>query len=307
MVDHQLLKIYTVILNWNNFTDTEKCVDSLLAIKDSRIKPLIVDNHSSDNSATLLKAKYNNIPILVSDQNKGYADGMNLGIKYALNNSADYIIISNNDIIYQNNFLSPLLELIQKDNSIGIVSPKVLYTYDKQTIYCAGADFNFLRASGVAAYQGKNSSDFGNDIREVSMAEGSCFLAKKDVFEKAGLFSEDFFMYFEDLEFSDRVRKQFKIFYTPFSIIYHKGGGGTNWSNHSPLYYYYYTRNRYLYFKKFRFSVKIYILLYSLLVSLVKLITLGVNSLSQKNDGKNRARMSSLIKGNLEGIKVFFN
>lgn len=307
MVDHQLLKIYTVILNWNNFTDTEKCVDSLLAIKDSRIKPLIVDNHSSDNSATLLKAKYNNIPILVSDQNKGYSGGMNLGIKYALNNSADYIIISNNDIIYQNNFLSPLLELIQKDNSIGIVSPKVLYTYDKQTIYCAGADFNFLRASGVAAYQGKNSSDFGNDIREVSMAEGSCFLAKKDVFEKAGLFSEDFFMYFEDLEFSDQVRKQFKIFYTPFSIIYHKGGGGTNWSNHSPLYYYYYTRNRYLYFKKFRFSVKIYILLYSLLVSLVKLITLGVNSLSQKNDGKNRARMSSLIKGNLEGIKVFFN
>jgi GT2 family glycosyltransferase len=307
MIDQQLLKIYVVILNWNNFADTEKCVDSLLAINDSRIKPLIVDNYSSDNSAALLKAKYNNIPILVSDLNIGYAGGMNLGIKYALNNSADYIIVSNNDIIYQNNFLSPLLELLQKDNLIGIVSPKVLYTHDIQTIYCAGADFIFLRASGVAAFQGKNSTDFGNEVREVSMAEGSCFLARKDVFEKVGLFSEDFFMYFEDLEFSDRVRKHFKIFYTPFSIIYHKGGGGTKWSNHSSLYYYYYTRNRYLYFKKFSLSLKIYILLYSLLVSLVKLITLGVNSLSQKNDGKNRARISSLIRGNLEGIKAFFN
>jgi GT2 family glycosyltransferase len=306
-LDPTSLKIYVVILNWNNFGDTEKCVDSLLTINDSRIKPIIVDNHSTDDSFILLKSKYNSLPILVSDKNKGYAGGMNIGIKYALSSSADYIIISNNDIIYQNDFLSPLLELMKKDNSIGIVSPKILYTYDKRTIYCAGADFNFLRASGVAAFQGENSTDFGNEIREVSMAEGSCFLAKKNVFEKAGLFSEDFFMYFEDLEFSDRVRKYFKLFYTPHSIIYHKGGAGSNWKNHSPLYYYYYTRNRYFYFKKYGFFFKIYILFYSLIVSVVKASTIIIDSLHNRNERqKNKIRLSSLLKGTIDGLKYFF-
>lgn len=301
------LKICVIILNWNNFSDTEKCVDSLLEINDSRIIPVIVDNHSTDDSVFFLRKKFISIPLIVADKNGGYAYGMNLGIKYALRNDADHILISNNDIIYENNFLSPLIELLQKDNTIGIVSPKVLYTHDKQTIYCSGADFNLLRAAGVAAFQGKNSNGFGNEIREVTMAEGSCFLAKKEVFEKTGLFSEDFFMYFEDLEFSDRVRKHFKIFYTPFSIVYHKGGGGTNWRNHSPLYYYYYTRNRYKYFKSFNFGIKVYVLIYSLLISLLKATTIIFHLLLLPDKiEKNNPRLSSLIKGNADGIRNYF-
>ncbi|MFZ2322268.1 MAG: glycosyltransferase family 2 protein [Ignavibacteriaceae bacterium] len=305
-MDQASLKIYIVILNWNNFNDTDKCISSLIAINDSRIRIVLVDNHSTDNSASLLKEKYTQIPVLISDSNKGYAGGMNLGIKYALNNLADYIILSNNDIIYPNNFLLPLLELIQKDHSIGIVSPKVLYSNDRQTIYCAGADFKLLRGAGVAAFQGKEANLYANEIREISLAEGSCFLAKKEVFEKAGLLSEVFFMYFEDLEFSDRVRKYFKIYYSPKSIIYHKGGAGSSWKNHSPLYYYYYTRNRYLYFKSYGYLVKVYILLYSLLVSMIKALTIRLKNLSDKNDGRDKERIKSLILGNTDGIKALF-
>lgn len=301
------LRVYAVILNWNNFDDTDKCIHSLLEIKDERIKIVIVDNHSTDNSVELLKEKYLQIPILTTDTNNGYAGGMNIGIKYALDNSANYIIISNNDIIYPKDFLQPLLEIIQSDLSIGIVSPKVLYTYNKQKIYCAGADFNLLRGSGVAAFQGKNTSEFGNEIREISMAEGSCFLARKEVFIKSGLFCEDFFMYFEDLEFSDRVRENFKIFYTPKSIVYHKGGAGFNWKNHSPLYYFYYTRNRYFYFKKYKHPIKIYVLFYSLFVSLAKGLTLVKEFILNKNDRqKYMLCLNSLIRGNSDGIKIFF-
>ncbi len=302
------LKIYVVILNWNNFEDTDKCINSLLAIDDSRIRIVIVDNHSTDNSVPLFKQKYSQFPLLISDSNKGYAGGMNIGIKYAIENSADYIILSNNDIEYPNNFLQPMLELINKDQSIGIVSPKVLYSNSRQNIYCAGADFKIMRGAGVAAYQGKDTKAFGNEIREITMAEGSCFLAKKDVFEKAGLFNEDFFMYFEDLEFSDRVRKHFKLFYTPHSVIYHKGGAGSSWKNHSPLYYYYYTRNRYLYFKKYNIFIKFYVLFYSLFVSLAKALTLVIEYPSNKNErDKNKTRLSTLLKGNIDGIKSFFN
>ena len=306
-MNQELLKIYVVVLNWNNFEDTDKCIQSLIAINDQRIRILIVDNRSTDNSATLLKEKYKHIPILISYSNKGYAGGMNIGIKYALDNYADYIILSNNDIIYPDDFLSPMLELLQSNPSIGIVSPKVLYTNDRKTIYCAGADFKLFRGAGVAAFQGEDFSEYGNEVREISMAEGSCFLAKKEVFEKSGLFSEEFFMYFEDLEFSDRVRKYFKIYYTPKSIIYHKGGAGSSWRNHSPLYYYYYTRNRYLYFKKFNLAIKVYIVLYSLLVSLIKAFTISIEILSKKSDGKNKERIKSLVRGNVDGLKRFFN
>lgn len=294
------------MLNWNNFEDTDKCIKSLLAINDDRIKIVIVDNHSSDNSAMLLKQKYNELPLIISDFNKGYAGGMNIGIKYALENSADYIILSNNDIEYPDNFLGPMLELIQSNKSIGIVSPKVLYSNDRKKIYCAGADFKLLRGAGVAAFQGKEANKYANEIREITMAEGSCLLARKEVFEKAGLLNEEFFMYFEDLEFSDRVRKYFKIYFTPKSIIYHKGGAGSSWENHSPLYYYYYTRNRYLYFKNFNLTVKVYILFYSLIVSLIKGTTITKTNFSKNNDGKNSERIKSLAKGNIDGIKKFF-
>lgn len=295
-----------IILNWNNFEDTDRCIQSLLEINDNRINIVIVDNGSTDKSVSLFKQKYSQFPLLISDSNKGYAGGMNLGIKYALENSADYIILSNNDIEYPPDFLEPMLELFQSNKSIGIVSPKVLYSKDREKIYCAGADFKLLRGAGVAAFQGKEACEYANEVREITMAEGSCLLAKKEVFEKAGLLSEDFFMYFEDLEFSDRVRKYFKIYYTPKSVIYHKGGAGTNWKNHSPLYYYYYTRNRYIYFKSYSFLIKVYILLYSLLVSLIKALTIGLKNLSNENDGKDKERIKSLIRGNTAGIKVLF-
>jgi len=301
------LKIYTVILNWNNFSDTAKCIESLLATNDKRITLVVVDNCSTDNSLNQLKEKYPDLIFLKTDSNLGYAGGMNLGIKYAIEQKADYILISNNDLIYTPDFLSPMLKLISSSDTIGIVSPKVLYTHNKNKIYCAGGYFSLLRASGVAAFRNKNSNLFGNEVRKITMAEGSCFLAKRIVFEKCGLISENFFMYFEDLEFSDRIRKHFDIYYTPDSIVYHKGGAGLNWSEHSKLYYYYYTRNRYLYFNTFDTQIKIYVFFYSILVSMLKFISLVKSFfLNSEIRGTKRSSILALIKGNAEGIRLLW-
>ncbi|GAB4139190.1 MAG: glycosyltransferase family 2 protein [Ignavibacteriales bacterium] len=297
------LKIFAVILNWNNFPDTNNCIKSLLDQNDPRIHIVVVDNHSTDDSVQLIKSNFPELDLIVSEKNLGYAGGMNLGIRYALENGADYIIISNNDIVYSNNFLNPMLELFSKNPEMGIVSPKVLYLHDRNLIYCSGGEFSYLRASGVAFNQGKNSELFDNDIREITMAEGSCYLAKSDVFINCGLISEKFFMYFEDLEFSDRVRKKYKIFYTPFSKVYHKGGAGNSWANHSSLYYYYYTRNRYIYFSSYSFIIKIYVLIYSLMVSLAKSFILIK---SAKKDRKKLQSLKSLYLGNKDGLKELF-
>jgi GT2 family glycosyltransferase len=301
------LKIYTIILNWNNFSDTSKCIESLLSLNDERIVSVVVDNCSSDDSFNQLQEKYPDLIFLKTDSNLGYAGGMNTGIKYAIDNRADYILISNNDIIYTPDFLSPMLKLITSVDSIGIVSPKVLYTHDNNKIYCAGGYFSLLRASGVAAFRNKDSNLFGNETRKISMAEGSCFLAKRIVFEKCGLISEKFFMYFEDLEFSDRVRKHFDIYYTPDSIVYHKGGAGLSWSDHSKLYYYYYTRNRYLYFSEFGFMIRLYVFFYSLSVTVLKFISLLKSSIFDKDNRESKINsISALIKANADGIRLLW-
>lgn len=299
--------VFIIILNWNNFPDTDNCIKSLIEQNDSRIRIIVVDNYSDDDSATKLKSKYPDIKLIVSKQNLGYAGGMNLGIKFSLENNADYIVVSNNDIIYPQNFLEPMLELFTKNSEIGIVSPKVLYMHDKNKIYCSGGEFSYWRASGVAFNQGKNADLFDNEIREITMAEGSCFIAKSEVFRKCGLISEKFFMYFEDLEFSDRVRKFFKIYYTPFSKVYHKGGAGNSWENHSPLYYYYYTRNRYFYFRDKNFIVKLYVTFYSLLISMIKCAVI-LKSLIFNQDVRYKKieSLKSLFKGNIHGLKKMF-
>lgn len=296
---------YIVILNWNNYSDTSKCINSLLNITDDSFRIIVVDNASNDNSGDKLKKEFPDLVHLQTEKNLGYAGGMNLGINYAIKNSADYILISNNDMIYTEKFFNPLFELIRSDNKIGIVCPKVLYMHDKESIYCAGGDFNFWRASGVAAFRNKNTKSYGLLARKISMAEGSSFLARREVFEKCGLIREDFFMYFEDLEFSDRVRKLYDIWYCPDAIVYHKGGAGTSWAVHSPLYYFYYTRNRYLYFSSFNFITKVYVQIYSIIISLLKLTSLLYSFFVMK-ESRSKDAMKKLIRANLLGTKILW-
>jgi len=298
--------IFAIILNWNNYGDTEKCVESLSEVSSIQLNIIIVDNFSDDGSFEKLKNRFFDKVILRTEKNLGYAGGMNLGINYALNNNASHILISNNDMTYEKDFFLPSLKLIESNEKIGIVSPKVLYMHDKSKIYCAGGDFILHRASGVAAYRNQNATTIGLTERKISMAEGSCFLAKAEVFSKCGIFNEKFFMYFEDLEFSDRVRKYFEIWFTPESIVYHKGGGGLSWESHSPLYYYYYTRNRYLYFNSYNLSVKLYVQFYSLLISLLKSFVLLKSIILMGEMKKNIQSLKMLVKANLLGIRLLW-
>lgn len=296
---------FIVILNWNNFPDTSKCIDSLLKINNPSFKIVIVDNCSDDDSAENLRKEFPQLIHLQTTTNLGYAGGMNLGIKFALKNNADFILISNNDMVYSKDFFEPLIQTINSSDKIGVVSPKVLYMHDKEKIYCAGGDFNFLRASGVAGFRNKNTKFYGLVNRKITMAEGSCFLAKREVFERCGLIREDFFMYFEDLEFSDRVRKYFEIWYCSDSIVYHKGGAGASWSLHSPLYYFYYTRNRYLYFSTFNFTTRMYVQIYSILISILKSFSLIISASNKKSNVTLALR--NLFEANILGSKMLWS
>ncbi len=288
-------EVYAVILNYNGFNDSRDCIKSLL-VSNHPLKILIVDNNSTDDSYQKLTTLFPNLKFIKSDKNLGYAGGMNLGIKYALNQNADFILLVNQDVIVTPGFLKPMLTKFYYDDKIGIVSNKVLYKNPNDIIYCAGGRISKLLCTGVAEYQGMSASDYANEEREITLAEGCFLLIKKDVFNKVGLLNEKFFMYLEDVEFSERVRKYFKIIYTNKSVVYHESGAGKNWSRFTSLYNYYYTRNRLWFYEGKSLIEKLYIILLSVIISIAKSISIIFISKKEKLNSL-KALWSGLIDG----------
>ena len=300
--------VYAVILNYNGYEDTKKCIGSLRNVDYPNLEIVVVDNASTDGSFNNIKKQFPKINIIVTEFNMGYTGGMNAGAKYAIRCNADYILLSNNDMLYENNFLNKLVEKIESDKTIGIVSPKVLYMHDKNMIYCAGAEFKLFRCAAVNRFRGMSAKDYGNETGEITSAEGSCLLIRKEVFEKAGFYNDKYFIYFEDIDFSDRVRKYFKIFYEPQSIVYHKTGAGLTWQDYSPFYYYYFARNRLIYFSKFNFITKAYAIIFSIIILIAKSLTLFKVYLFRKDKrNKIKSAISSLWEGTLFGLKIILN
>lgn len=295
--------VYLVVLNWNGFEDTKQCIESLLSVNYENLHIIIVDNASTDGSGSLLRATFPDICFVQSKENGGYAGGMNIGISTALSKNAGFIVLMNNDLVVTSNFIHPFVEICEKDPSVGIVSPKVLYKDRKEYIYCAGGKISYLLCSGISMYQGKLHEKFGNDNRKTNMAEGSCLCVRASVFTSVGYFDTRYFMYFEDLDFSSRVDKKYGIMYTPASVVYHKSGAGHSWLLHTPLYQYYYTRNRMWFFSSSNFFYRCYVLVFSALVVVLKSMVMLMNR-SKVSDFSSSTR--ALWKGLLNGTTLLF-
>ncbi len=255
-------KIYAVLVNWNRPSDTLVGVDSILkSIGDFDLKIVIVDNNSNDNSVNLFKSSYGGnkkIKILESKKNLGFTGGNNLGIEYSLKNSADYILIINNDTEVDEHMISNLVSVFDKDSNVGISSPKIYFApgfeyhkkYNKHQIgkvfwYAGGIlDWNNIYGKNM----GVDEVDRGQfDLpREIDFATGAGFLVKADVLRKVGKFNNNYFAYMEDVELSQRVKnKGYKIIYNPKAFMWHKVSQSSGIG--SDLNDYYITRNRLLF------------------------------------------------------------
>ncbi len=265
-----LKKVFAVILNYNGYEDTMNCLRSIQRESYSAVFPVIVDNASPDGSGKKLATELQDVPVILNPENTGYAGGMNTGARYALEQGADYVLYVNNDTEFSGSTISELVKVAGKDEKIGIVSPKVLYLDEREKIYCAGSKYLFYRCGNVSLGKGTDAASNRNDEEEITHAEGACLLIKKEVFETSGFMSEFFFMYFEDLDYSLRVNKKFKIIYAPKAVMYHQSGAGKSFEEYSLLYHYYFTRNRFLIFRNHGFLARIYVILYSTAITVLK-------------------------------------
>ena len=234
--------VHIIVLNWNGKDDTIECLKSLQQINYDNYKIIVIDNGSEDSSVFEIKKNFPEIKIIENKKNLGFAGGNNIGMKYAVENKADYILLINNDTTVDKDFLLELVEAGELDKKIGAVGSKIYFHSEPNRIWFAGGKVNWLKNKGT--HLGLNQIDDGqyNEISEVDYLTGCCLLIKREVIEKIGVLAEDYFLYYEDTDFSARVKNAgYKIMYVPKSKIYHKISRSTKPG--SPSYIYYHVRN----------------------------------------------------------------
>lgn len=287
-------KVFIILLNYNGYKDTIEAVESLENITYKNYEIVIVDNDSTDNSFEMLKEKLNNKHHLIpSGKNNGFAFGNNVGIKFALENGADYVLLINNDTTVEEDFLDHLVYSIEKDEKIGISTGLILNYYDKNKIWFDGGELNWDKFYGYHINENKLLSEVNLKQRDITFATGCLMLIKSDVINKIGLLPEEYFMYYEDVDFCANLQNNnYKIYYNPKSIIYHKISAASGEAE-SPFAVEWNNRNRIKFMKKYKNNVTKYkyvkSLLYFYCTRFIKIVEYAVKGRFDK--------VKSLLKG----------
>ena len=222
------LSIAVILVNWKKYNLTSKCIDSLNKSNYKNFKIILVDNEYSEKSLIDLRNKHKELIVFKEKNNLGFAGGNNIGIRYALENDYDYIMLLNNDTEVKENFILPLVERIEKDHSLGAVQPLILNFSNKSIIWNAGGKLNkFLGLTLTRLNNNKlNSSIVFNDYTD--WISGCGILVKSEIVKKVGLLDEKFFTYYEDVDWSLRMKNLgYDLGFVKESIIYHHGSSSS--------------------------------------------------------------------------------
>ena len=263
--DHGLVTIITV--NYNQASVTCDLLNSLSKISYKNVEIIVVDNGSMEDFS-IIKSKYPGINLISSEKNLGFAGGNNLGLNQA---KGKYILFINNDVEVKPNFLEPLLEKIVICENIAGVSPKIKYFSPGNIIQYAGSNpVNPFTLRNKHIGTGKLDNGQFNKTKITSYLHGACMLVKKSTIDIIGKMDEQFFLYYEEQDWSERMNRfGFKIFYVPKSEVFHKESISTG--KNSALKTYYLSRNRILFARKNFKGVKFLIsMIYLALISLPK-------------------------------------
>jgi len=212
--------ISVVVVTLDRKKDLIKCLNSLRTSDYKKIEIIVVDNGSNSSVASWIKGKFANVKIVRSDKNLGAAGGRNLGIKFAKGN---YLLFMDDDAEADKAMISELLKVIQTNSMIGIVHPKIYDSEKRNILQGIGCDVNLL-TGGVSAL-GIREEDSGQYDKVMELQSVGCiWMVKREVIDKIGNYDEEYFIPWEDTDFSFRTREAgFKILFVPKALAWHKG------------------------------------------------------------------------------------
>jgi len=240
-----------IIVNWKKYDITSTCIESILNSTNSNFKIILVDNESDNKKVKNFKYK-NEIEIIQNKKNEGFSKAYNIGIDYALKNKFDYTILINNDTIVEKNLIEVLLKTAEAKN-FSVVQPLIL-KYSGKEIWNAGGRINYFFGNFITRKKLGNSLNSSIELTE--WFTGCCCLFKTKIFKDIGKLDERFFAYYEDVDFSLRLKKHgYKIGFTSKTQIYHYESfssilNNSNGGKLSPYVHYLNIRNHILILKK---------------------------------------------------------
>lgn len=250
---HQECELSIITINYNGLKDTYELLETL-PLEDESIEVIVVDNASNEDEATILEQRYPQIKVIRSKENLGFAGGNNLGIQAS---HGKYLFFINNDTLLRCKkedvrckMFQPLIDRLESSPKIGMVSPKIRFSWGTNPIQYAG----YTPLSSITMRNrtiGCGEADNGQyDIsHSTPYAHGAAMMVKREVIDKIGLMPECYFLYYEELDWSIMIRRaDYDIWYEPTSTVYHKESQATG--QNSPLKSYYMTRNRLLFAKR---------------------------------------------------------
>ena len=227
-------RISYIIVTWNNESIIKECIDSLIEYSNYDNEIIVVDNNSSDNTCKVIKENYQEKVILIeSDDNLGFSKANNEGLKVA---TGDYVFYVNPDVVFIEDIVTPMIEVLKNDKTVGVVSPMLLYrdlSYQVSTCNFPSASkvlwddlhlYKLLPKSKQRKYA--QAQYKGNENRFVDWTYGAAHLCRSDETKKLGGYPEGYFMYGEDTEFcmSFLDKLNLKTYYLATSKLIHIGG-----------------------------------------------------------------------------------
>jgi GT2 family glycosyltransferase len=240
--------ISIITLNYNQTPITIEFLKSTLLLKNRNFETLVCDMGSTvDPSEEINRLAIPNTRVLRSEENLGFTGGNNWGMRQAKGN---FMFIVNNDTEVTPDLLDELLAPFYADATVGVTSPKIRFFHHPDVIQYAG--FNELNVfTGRASAVGSLEVDKGQHDKSgyTHGAHGCAMLVKKEVIDQVGMFPEKFFIYYEEWDWSSRIKKAgYKIYYQASALIFHKES--ITMGKQSAIKVYYHTRNRILYMRR---------------------------------------------------------
>jgi hypothetical protein len=282
-------KSIVIVLHWRNWGDTDECLKSILRMSNDGFDVLLIDNGSEDNCMEKCQRDYNGrVKVIRSDINRGFAGGNNLGIRHALENGYDYILLLNNDTKADPRLLAHLEEGMMRDPVIGIAAPEILYYGFQNRVWWNGEKARVRRP------RIRNTEDL--QIIEVRDAPGAALLVRSRVFEEVGLFDEDYKYYCEDRDFCARTsRRGYALVCVRNARLWHKVSASTG-GEMNPTMLYSIMRNDFMFAKKNLSSFRH-------IPALVRtfLIDIPLLTISASRFKKRKSRIASILKGLRDG------
>ncbi|ASU33670.1 glycosyltransferase family 2 protein [Mucilaginibacter xinganensis] len=251
-----------ILLNWNTPEHTVNCILSLKQYCDEALFDIIVaDNGSADNSLTIFKARFPELIYIENKENLGFAEGNNRGLLYSIEKGYTYSLVMNTDTLVDQDLVKCLLTHMDSHPQAAAVQPAIYWMHDKTKIWNGAGSFNRL--------SGKTISDTTvpgeTDLLSYKVAEwvtGCCMFIRNSVLAKSGLFNKLFFLYYEDVELSFRMRGAgFEVHYLPSCRMYHEAGVSAKVSAPkkegalSPVIHYYVSRNHIWFLRQYGSAV----------------------------------------------------